>query len=86
MADPNGYVYLHDLIMVAAALRSLLPAEIVHHRNEDKQENRIENLEIKTRTAHGKHHIAERVRDSAGRLLDGRTWDEMPVVGVESGR
>ena len=37
--------------------RKLRSDEIVHHINEDKRDDRIENLELTTRRAHGRHHI-----------------------------
>ena len=55
-------------------------------KNEHKADNRIGNLELKTRPEHNAHHNQERGRDDcgrfkemAGRELDGRTWDEYPV-------
>ncbi len=84
LADPNGYVYEHQLIAVAALGRQLASGEVVHHLNGDRGDNRWENLEVVTRAQHNAHHNGERGRDAlgrflpAGRVLDGRTWDEMP--------
>jgi hypothetical protein len=36
--------------------RKLYPTEIVHHKNEDRQDNRIENLEVKTNGRHTTDH------------------------------
>lgn len=69
LADPNGYAYEH-LIVWAAAGRALPgPDELIHHIDEDKTNNRIDNLELKTRSEHAIHHNADRVRDVNGRFL-----------------
>lgn len=40
--------------------RLLLPGELVHHRDEDKTNNDISNLEVKTRAQHSREHQIER--------------------------
>lgn len=80
LADPNGYAYEHLVVWASAGLPLPGNDEILHHKNEDKTDNTISNLTKMTRAEHGKHHISGRDRDDAGRLLDGRTWDQMPGV------
>ena len=67
LADPNGYAYEHLIILAAAGLR-LSAGQVAHHLNGDKTDNRIENLEVTTRSAHNSHHNAHRPRDRYGRL------------------
>lgn len=67
----DGYVMQHRLVIERSLGRYLLPTELVHHINEDKQDNRLENLEIKTRSTHMKHHKAPGMapRDGKGRFI-----------------
>lgn len=46
----------HRLLMEIYLGRTLLPTEILHHINENKLDNRIENLEITNASDHKKHH------------------------------
>jgi hypothetical protein len=47
---------LHRHVMESFLGRTLLPSELVHHINHDKHDNRIENLEVVTRSEHKKLH------------------------------
>lgn len=45
-ATKYGYVLAHRIIMENHLGRLLSPNEIVHHKNHNKKDNRIENLEV----------------------------------------
>lgn len=86
LADPNGYAYEHLVVWCASGRARPGEGETLHHRNEDKTDNRIGNLELLTRGEHNSLHIQERGRrengqfeKDAGRLLDGVTHDEFPL-------
>lgn len=52
----NGSKYVHRETMQAFLKRTLSKTEHVHHKNGDKRDNRIENLEVLNESAHHKLH------------------------------
>lgn len=79
LADPNGWAYEHIVVWVAAGNARPGKGQVLHHINEDKTDNRIGNLQLMTRAEHNRLHNAQRSRcPVTGRMLDGRTWDQMP--------
>lgn len=58
----RGFVRLHRAIMEYHIGRYLTPTEIVHHKNGDIHDNRLENLEVITRSDHIKFHKSYLIR------------------------
>lgn len=58
-ANVNGNIFEHRLLMSRHLGRPLLASESVHHRNGDRQDNRLENLELWT----GSQPAGQRVED-----------------------
>lgn len=63
-ATKHGYVLLHRAIVENHLGRLLNTNEVVHHKNENKKDNRIENLEIMEKEDHARLHA----------LKQGRKW------------
>lgn len=54
----NGYIFEHRVVMELQLGRYLTPDEVVHHVNETKHDNRINNLELMSHSGHTlKHHL-----------------------------
>ena len=52
----NGKVMQHRLIFEKHIGRYLEKNEVIHHINENKTDNRIDNLELMNRSTHAKYH------------------------------
>jgi hypothetical protein len=56
---PDGDILEHRKIMQDHLGRLLSPEEIVHHKDGNKQNNEISNLELMTQNQHARHHAPE---------------------------
>ena len=57
----NSGRYVHRWVMEKELKRKLLRNEIVHHKNENKLDNRPENLEVMTKKEHYKIHVVPKM-------------------------
>lgn len=72
---PDVYVkqngrHQHRRVMEEYLGRKLTFQEVVHHKNRNKHDNRLENLEILTRAEHAREHIEE-MRAGSRRKVNG---------------
>ena len=59
-AHNDGYVMLHTVLMERQLGRYLTDDEVVHHVNHDRQDNRMENLQLMKKKDHMSMHMKER--------------------------
>lgn len=62
-ADRLGYVREHRLVMEEQIGRILNTNELIHHINGNTTDNRIENLQIISRSEHMKKHLGDILRE-----------------------
>ena len=58
----NNYVLLHRVVVENFLGRVLDRSEVVHHKNHDKKDNRLENLEVMSVSQHRKEHAKDAPR------------------------
>lgn len=69
--DKNEGKYEHVLIMEGIIGRMLAPNEVVHHKNGNKLDNRVENLELLTRAEHINLHRKEKDEMDTSKTKEG---------------
>ncbi len=67
LAHSNGYAYEHLLVWVSAGNPIPERGYEIHHINEHKQDNRIENLELISKRRHNMNHASIKTRDEGGK-------------------
>lgn len=72
-ATKKGYVLLHRIVVENNLGRLLNNNEVVHHKNQNKFDNRIENLEVFSLSEHTRLHMQKH----------GRKWAKLkcPICG-----
>lgn len=66
LADSKGYAYVHCLVWAASGRPMPQPHETIHHVSGEKLDNRLDNLEVISRSEHARLHAVERRRRKDG--------------------
>lgn len=77
-ANSKGLYPLHRVLMENKLGRYLSSNEVVHHSNEDKTDNSIENLELLSVKDHTKHHSKKVELESLICPSCGKCFQEKP--------
>lgn len=81
LADKNGYVLEHRLVMEQKLGRKLLPHERVHHKNGIRSDNSPDNLELWLLTGTSKKDPAgQRMQDLKTEFLSTFTDEERAII------
>jgi HNH endonuclease len=59
LANGDGNVLEHRKVLYDAGI-AVPPGHHVHHKNGDKTDNRLENLEVLRAVDHSRHHVREK--------------------------
>lgn len=61
-ADKNGRILMHQLIMCEHLKRNLIKGETVHHKNGNRSDNRIENLELWSNSQPSGQRVEDKIK------------------------
>jgi hypothetical protein len=86
LADTQGRAYEHHVVWVSAGNAPPGPDECIHHRDGDKANNALDNLELMTRAEHSRHHQRVRVSEKRRRRFAGWVVRDGAIVFCEERR
>jgi hypothetical protein len=65
LARKDGYVALHRFVVYEAGV-DVPPGYHVHHKNGNRSDNRLTNLEVISASAHSRHHVGATATNQYG--------------------